>query len=413
MIGVLACAVACSSKPSQAGIAGAASPAGAPAGRPADSNPAPVAGAGGALDAAAGSGGGSGAAPDAGEQAGNAGGSTAGSMAAADAAVDAGATAGAAIDPPVPVGCVTDVAPGEHYFDCDSTVHGVSVPERCTETACGVIVDVHGGMMSSQMEDKNTDLRTLGRQYGYLVIQPNALQNPALLDQRLFVPDTPGEPGDDTRVMNILMQVIEAFHADPKRIHMTGFSEGGYMTWRWFCAHSDLLASVAPAAAGWECATLASLGVTPPEIGCEFTGSAVPARNIPVLYMQGMRDGLVDPMCADGWIRSHVFGALELGPGTVLAGDPDFQSAQYVRTGYVDPDGVPFEYIQHQYTTDSSFLGVPIIGHCYPGSTDLMVTPPAETLIPPDQLMAFGCQDDCDFDWGEEVIEFFIAHPKR
>jgi hypothetical protein len=34
------------------------------------------------------------------------------------------------------------------------------------------------------------------------------------------------------------------------------------------------------------------------------------------------------------------------------------------------------------------------------------------SVIQPDQLMSFGCTDKCDFNWGEEVIEFFMAHPK-
>ena len=131
------------------------------------------------------------------------------------------------VAPPLPVGCVTDVTPGVHLFPCDDTVHSVSIPAQCIGAACGVIVDVHGGMMSSQMEDKNTQLRALGERHGYIVIQPNAQQNPVLLDQRLFVADAPGQPADDTRVMNILLQVIEAFHADEKRIHMTGFRRAG------------------------------------------------------------------------------------------------------------------------------------------------------------------------------------------
>ena len=314
---------------------------------------------------------------------------------------------------PVAAGCITDVTPGVHNFNCDTTIDTVSVPEPCVNTACGVIVDVHGGMMSSQMEDKNTNLRALGVQYGYIVVQPNALQNAILLNERLFVADTPMMPADDTRVMDILTQVIQVFHADTNRIHMTGFSEGGYMTWRWFCAHSDLLASVAAGAAAWQCADLAKAGLTPPEVGCEMTGTSVPAHNLPMLYMQGMKDGLVDPMCADSWVRMNAMTALKVGPGSTIAGDPNFQSAQFVRTRYVDPAGVPFEYIQHQYSTDASFLGVGLAGHCYPGSTDLTVTPSAQTVIPPDQLMAFGCKDQCDFNWGVEVIKFFMAHPKK
>jgi pimeloyl-ACP methyl ester carboxylesterase len=332
--------------------------------------------------------------------------------AAQDGGMDTGMILGPPIEAPKPSGCVTDVSAGVHDFTCDTTIDTVSVPEACTKRSCGVIVDVHGGMMSSQMEDKNTGLRALGVEHGFIVIQPNALQNVVLLNQRLYVADTPMTPADDTRVMDILTQVIDVFHADKKRIHMTGFSEGGFMSWRWFCAHSDLLASVAPGAAAWKCGVLANAGLTPPEVGCELSGNSLPAHNIPVLYVQGMKDGLIDPKCADGWVRSNAFSALKLGTGTTLAGDPNFQSAPYVRTRYLDPQGVPFEYIQHQYTSDSSFLGVGIVGHCYPGSTDLMVTPPAQTIIQPDQLMSFGCKDKCDFNWGEEVIKFFMAHPK-
>ena len=339
-----------------------------------------------------------------------------------DASTDASETSdagdgpptGTPIPPPSPVGCLgaADVTAGVHQVSCDTTIDVVTVPEQCTKTACGVIVDVHGGMMSSQMEDKNTNLSALGLKYGYLVIQPNALQNALLLGQRLFVADAPGAPADDTRVMDILTNVIQAFHADTTRIHMTGFSEGGYMTWRWFCQHSDMLASVAPGAAAWKCANLANAGLTPPEIGCQFNGAEagadVPAHDIPVLYMQGMKDGLVDPTCADTWVRTHVFSTLELGAGQQIAGDSTF-----TRTRYLNPVGIPFEYIRHQYTSASSFLGVAIQGHCYPGSTDLAVTPPAQTVIAPDQLISFGCNDKTSFTWGEEVMKFFIAHPKR
>jgi hypothetical protein len=303
-----------------------------------------------------------------------------------------------------------DVTPGVHQVSCDTTIDVVTVPERCTRFACGVIVDVHGGMMSSQMEDKNTQMSGLGLKYGYIVIQPNALQNPLLLNQRIFVADAPGVPADDTRVYDILTQVMDVFHVDRNRIHMTGFSEGGFMTWRWFCKHSDLLASVAPGAAADKCGVLSNAGLVP-EVGCAFSGGEagadIPAHDIPALYMQGTKDGLVDPKCADTWVRTNVFTTLELDQGKQIAGDSTF-----TRTRYLNPDGVPFEYISHDYTTTSSFLGFNLVGHCYPGSTDLTVTPPAQTIIPPDQAIPFGCVDKTSFNWGEEVMKFFIAHPK-
>jgi len=306
-------------------------------------------------------------------------------------AATGGAPALVPIPPPAPAGCVTDVTPGVHEFPCDATTHVVSVPSACTSTACGVIIDVHGGSMSADMEDKNTNMRALGAQHGYIVIQPNALPNPFLAGTRVFVAGA-----DDTRVMNILNNVIQAFHVDQKRIHIMGFSEGGYMSWRWICAHSAILASAAPAAAGWNCTVLK---ITE-EIGCEFTGAAVPARNIPILYMQGHKDALVNPQCVFTWLSGNVYPTLELGAEAPVAGD-----TTYSRTRFLDPAGVPFELITHQYATDAQFFGVGVQGHCYPGSTDFTVTLPG-------QLMGFGCKDPSAFHWGEEAIEFFKAHPK-
>ncbi|GIS33212.1 MAG: hypothetical protein Ct9H90mP4_11260 [Gammaproteobacteria bacterium] len=35
-----------------------------------------------------------------------------------------------------------------------------------------------------------------------------------------------------------------------ERIHITGFSQGGYMSWRFICKYSDVLASAGPLAYG-------------------------------------------------------------------------------------------------------------------------------------------------------------------
>ena len=47
-----------------------------------------------------------------------------------------------------------------------------------------------------------------------------------------------------------------------ERILLGGFSQGGAMTWRFICAHADLLASAAPAA----------------EAACPFTAADSPSR---------------------------------------------------------------------------------------------------------------------------------------
>ena len=69
-------------------------------------------------------------------------------------------------------------------------------------------------------------------------------------------------------------------------------------------------------------------------------------------------------------------------------------------TRYKNAKGTVFEFIQHDYT------GVALLGgHCYPGSTD----PGGET----GQLFSFKCDQTAAFNWGEAVMQFFLAHPMQ
>jgi hypothetical protein len=94
------------------------------------------------------------------------------------------------------------------------------------------------------------------------------------------------------------------------------------------------------------------------------------------------------------------------------AGRPVSSSAAHTWTRYEGPSGVRFEFIEHDYVTDAAVgvppLGVALVGHCYPGSRDLVASVPR-------QLMAFGCKTPSPSasTWGRAAIEFFIEHPQR
>jgi dienelactone hydrolase len=284
------------------------------------------------------------------------------------------------IPQPAPVGCVTAVGAGAHSFTCDGLQFDVSVPEACVTRSCGLIVDVHGGTMSGPMEDKNTNLAALGRRHGYIVVTPTAFGN--LWNYSV----------DDAKVLSFLRATRDAFHVNQKRIHMTGMSQGGYMSWRFLCQHTDLFGSVAPAAA----AGAAAITI---EVGCTFTGQDVPKGEIDILYMHGIEDALVNFQNAVT-LRDAVIAHYRMGTGQVIASD-----STHTRTRYSTAGGRVFEFIEHRYLSDSSVLGVAIRGHCFPGSQD-------QTITLPGQLMAFGCKPPNSFTWGEEVVRFFMAHPK-
>jgi len=303
-----------------------------------------------------------------------------GATAPADSGTDSGSDAVASGDSSVeasvegglpPSGCITDTTAGDHSFTCDGFTYDVSVPPACASGGCGLVLDVHGATMSGQMEDDNTNMRSLGAQNGFVVVQPNA--NPA-------PPASSWNPStDDDKVFAFLQLALSTFHIDSKRVHMTGFSQGGMMTFRFLCKHADVFASVAPAAG----------------TGCSFTGQDTPSQQIPVLYMHGTKDAIINFQSFAAPQRDAVVSGWSTDQGTVIASD-----ANYTRTRYLTPSGTPFEFVQHDYAASSVLLQ----GHCYPGSTD----PGGQ----PGQLFPFGCVAPNAFTWGDEVMKFFLAHPK-
>lgn len=295
-----------------------------------------------------------------------------------DAAASAGEGrdgGGAAFSAPEPSGCIDDASAGAHHYDCDGLVYDARVPAQCLKQACGLIFDVHGFSMSGAMQEANTDLADLGEKYGYVVFQPNAAGTPPLAS---WMPAT-----DDDKVFAVLQLAIEVWHIDPDRVHFTGFSQGGAMTWRMLCKHADVFASVAPGA----------------EAAC-FDGTQEPSREVPILYLQGTADALVSYTGSAVPQRDAVVSSWKMGAGEKVAGDADYE-----RTRYTSPNGTVFEFLQHDYKAKDPCLIVSLGGHCFPGSED-----PGNAA---GQACSFACVPPNAFHWGQEVMKFFREHTRQ
>ena len=267
--------------------------------------------------------------------------------------------------------CIKDVTAGKHTYDCDGLVFNVALPPACLTAACALVFDVHGLTMSAQMQEKNTAMAALAGKYNAIVVQPNAKPAP---------PMSSWSPSDDGKVLAFLNRMRKVFHTDDKRIHFTGFSQGGDMTWRMLCKHAGLFASVAPAAFSSGC----------------FIGGDKPSVTVPLLYMHGNKD-VLQPLSGADKMRQAIITAWKLGaPSTVSADN------KHEWTRRKAPDGTVVEFIGHNYSAASPVLG----GHCYPGSSDLQPSAPG-------QLMGYGCVGKSAFAWGEAVMTFFAAHPKQ
>jgi hypothetical protein len=308
-----------------------------------------------------------------------------------DASPEAADTGPAPVPPPEPDDCFMTGDAGFKTHHCEGLDFEISVPDECLSHACGIITDIHGFGMNAALMEGHTHMQELGNAKGYIVMQPSA---PA--------PARSWSPSNDAQVWAIIQRAIHVWHVDPKRIHVDGYSMGAWMTWRLLCAHSDVLASVAPIAGG-----LQPMGSCP--FGPDGTGApnepATPMQQVPVLYTHGRNDGLVNfsqAMAERDAVVAAWYPGVE--PAVVMK---DFD---YEWDRYTNSNGNVFEFIQHDW--ECGFVlaiggnNVALKGHCFPGSPAFL-----------------GCGRDTNgmldggvvypFEWAKTVLQFFVDHPKK
>jgi poly(3-hydroxybutyrate) depolymerase len=280
--------------------------------------------------------------------------------------------------PPMPMGCIADVSTGDHTYSCGGLAVDARIPAACQAPGCGLILVLHGDTGNGLLMDGHVKMRELGAQAGFIVVAPTG------------PPFGQGQPGSTWRASNdaTLVQIVRdfasVFRVDMKNIHVTGFSRGGFVTWRLLCDHADLFASAAPAGAGH--------GNGFGEQTC-FTAGRTPARKIPILFLMGRTDVSVGysamTQIRDGAIASYA----ATGPVN-LAMDAAYRHDRWMGQGVI-------ETFDHAYETVNDGPWASARGHCIAGSTTDPYAP----------QYAIPCKLPNAFVWGEEVIRFFRAHP--
>jgi polyhydroxybutyrate depolymerase len=295
--------------------------------------------------------------------------------------------------PPTPSGCITDVTPGDHTFMCEGLATDVSIPPACVKPGCGLITEIHGDTGSGALMDANTNLKALGKARGFVVVAPSGPPWPG-------GPGSTWHPSDDETVIKIIEKVAAVFRTDPKKNHLTGFSRGGFVTWRLLCKHADLFASIAPATAG--SSNGSSNGFTcngVNEVSCPFDGSpnGKPSVEVPILFLMGRTDTPV-PFGCTSRIREQAIAAWALGNKSTADGD-----ANYTHFRWTNAKGTVLETFEHSYETEPTGPFGDAKGHCFPGSK----------MDPFAPQYSVPCKPPNAFTWGEQVISFFEAHPKK
>jgi len=288
-------------------------------------------------------------------------------------------------DPPVPAGCVDNVATGDHVYQCGDLTVDARIPAACQGPGCGLILVLHGDTGNGLLMDAHLKMRELGEQHGYVVVAPTGPP---------FGGSFPGstwETTNDATLVDIVGQFRDVFRVDPKKIHVTGFSRGGFVTWRLLCDHSELFASAAPAGAG--------VGTNFGEPTC-FNQGREPARQIPIVFLMGRTDTSVGYQQMVSIRDAAIAEYAAAGPITVT-GDNMYRRDRWTAGSTM------IETFDHAYETDddgpfgqNGQFG-DANGHCIAGSTSDPFA--AQYAIP--------CVLPNAFIWGEQVIAFFQAHP--
>jgi pimeloyl-ACP methyl ester carboxylesterase len=282
--------------------------------------------------------------------------------------------------PPMPSGCVSDVSSGDHTYSCSGLTVDARIPAVCQAPGCGLILVLHGDTGTGLLMDGHVKLRELGAERGYIVLAPTG-------------PDWPGsEPGstwndtNDATLVSIVELFTDVFHVDAKKVHVTGFSRGAFVTWRLLCDHADLFASAAPAGAGF--------GNNFGETTCFHNGRA-PSRKLPIVFLMGRTDVAVTYSAMQAIRDAAIANYGATGP-QMIAGDANYTHGRWTGTG-----GTIIETFDHGYETVNNGPFASAKGHCIPGSTSNPYA--AQYAIP--------CELPNAFVWGQRVMSFFEAHP--
>jgi polyhydroxybutyrate depolymerase len=281
---------------------------------------------------------------------------------------------------PTPSGCIDNTATGDHTYTCEGLRVDASIPAKCQKPGCGLILELHGDTGTGLLMDGHTNLRALGKTEGYIVIAPTG---PAYGS---------GQPGstwtraEDAKLIAMTKLFAQVYRVDAARVHVTGFSRGGFVTWRLLCDASDLFASAAPAAAG------NGNG----ETTC-FGGGRNPAQSIDLLFLMGRTDQPV-PYSTMVSIRDAAIARFGGGTQGTVASD-----AKYAHFRWTTANNAVIETFDHAYETDPTGPFGTSRGHCFPGSQS----------DPQAVQYAVPCKGPNAFVWGEEVMKFFKAHPKK
>jgi polyhydroxybutyrate depolymerase len=250
-----------------------------------------------------------------------------------------------------------------------------------------LVIVLHGGGGKGSQMNGLTHMNAIAAREEFLVAYPDGMQN-GWADGRGATPSDQNGI-DDVRFLSDMIDQLESeYPVDPRRIYITGISNGGFMTQRVGCELAGRIAAIAPVAAG---------------LPANLSASCAPVRPIPVALFQGTDDPLVP--YAGGTVAGRN-GGETLGAQITFSFWATTEACQDPRQETDLPDTAPDDGTRVHRTAYRKCAGGSEIllysieggGHAWPGGLPYL----------PDLVIGRTSQD---MDASEEIWKFFVQHP--
>jgi len=168
----------------------------------------------------------------------------------------------------------------EHTLTVDgrARTYRVHVPASVAgRTGLPVVIGLHGGGGNGAQFEQQSHLSTAADSAGFVAVYPDGTGRTELLTWNAgnccaYARDN---HVDDVKFVATMVDALVAqFHTDPKRVYVTGFSNGAMLSYRLGCELADRIAGIAPVSGALN-------------VDCQ------PSRPLPVLILHGTADQAV------------------------------------------------------------------------------------------------------------------------
>lgn len=287
----------------------------------------------------------------------------------------------------------------EHQLECHGIHFYVNVPLKCSAaTKCGVIMDIHGASMTAPWEEKVDHITEWSKEY--ITIRPEEVANHRDWSGAGMVNGNWDDLHDIESFLRLYVDTQDEM-VDRSRVHVAGFSQGGFLTFNLLCSASDLICSIAPLGMpatgkyhGGYFSGHQLMASARGHSNCWIDGKG-PEHKRSIMYHQGKYDSFFD----ESTFEESVDKIKDLYGMQNMEAD-ELDKGQGVDWKRYSEGPINFESALYDYKSNLVGNGISAKGHCFPS-----------TLKPGQPNYHLNCGVEDGYTWGKAVLEFFKANP--